>query len=167
MHAIRLTARASARTALEAQLAALQDRELTPEDYELLLRLDESVKPKYVAFFIIMLHCMLHYMSVPRICRHYAVVMCMCHGGCVYVYISVSRLFLPFRTVAKAMLSAFTTHVVTAATAGATCTVCQCELDAGDEAMQLPCGHTFHAPCITRWLADCADRCPVDGLTLG
>lgn len=47
----------NADAALEADLVnaliAIQDRDLTPEDYELLLRLDERVKPKTVAVDII------------------------------------------------------------------------------------------------------------------
>jgi len=27
----------------------------------------------------------------------------------------------------------------------------------------LPCGHQFHAPCVSRWLLHSSDSCPVDG----
>jgi hypothetical protein len=58
-HEPRLIHSASAQSALEAALAAIQHRDLTPEDYELLLRLDEAVKAKCV------LNNLLIYVPIP------------------------------------------------------------------------------------------------------
>jgi len=33
------------------------------------------------------------------------------------------------------------------------CLVCQMEFEAGEEQLGLPCGHRYHKPCITAWLA--------------
>lgn len=32
------------------------------------------------------------------------------------------------------------------------CTVCMCEIEAGEECLDLPCGHSFHVECCTSWL---------------
>lgn len=32
------------------------------------------------------------------------------------------------------------------------CSVCLCEIKQGDEIMQLPCHHLFHALCLNKWL---------------
>lgn len=40
------------------------------------------------------------------------------------------------------------------------CSVCQSEVDVGECAKELPCGHGYHAPCITTWLA-CRNTCPL------
>ena len=41
---------------------------------------------------------------------------------------------------------------------------CASRSQARDELMTLPgCGHSFHAPCISRWLRDFGNTCPIDG----
>eukprot|EP00931_Biecheleriopsis_adriatica_P108678 TRINITY_DN83016_c0_g1_i1.p1 TRINITY_DN83016_c0_g1~~TRINITY_DN83016_c0_g1_i1.p1 ORF type:complete len:251 (+),score=39.87 TRINITY_DN83016_c0_g1_i1:65-754(+) len=44
---------------------------------------------------------------------------------------------------------------------GMECGVCLSELEASSEAVKLPCSHTFHVPCITRWLTQCKNTCPL------
>ena len=45
--------------------------------------------------------------------------------------------------------------------AGASCPICLCELAASDEgATQMPCKHTFHDSCLTKWLRS-HNTCPV------
>lgn len=39
------------------------------------------------------------------------------------------------------------------------CLVCQCEYDDGEKLARLPCGHCFHAECVSRWLTQ-KDVCP-------
>jgi len=40
------------------------------------------------------------------------------------------------------------------------CVVCMEEWKEGDMALQLPCGHDFHRPCVKRWL-DWRNSCPI------
>jgi hypothetical protein len=35
---------------------------------------------------------------------------------------------------------------------GAECSVCLVQMEPGEEAMGTPCGHLFHAECLTRWM---------------
>lgn len=49
------------------------------------------------------------------------------------------------------------------------CTICQCTIGVDDEEKQdskvlvriLPCGHSYHADCITQWLCEYHCTCPV------
>lgn len=41
------------------------------------------------------------------------------------------------------------------------CGVCLAELDPGARVVQLPCGHGFHPACISRWLTQCKNTCPL------
>ena len=91
-----------------AQIRAIQSRELTPEDYDLLLRLDEAVAKR--------------------------------------------NLLRPED--AEALI-----HRLVDAEDEATCTICCCDLERGETVVILPCGHSFHSDCGTRWLTQCADGC--------
>jgi len=41
------------------------------------------------------------------------------------------------------------------------CGVCLAELDPGARVVQLPCRHAFHPLCISRWLTQCKNTCPL------
>jgi len=43
---------------------------------------------------------------------------------------------------------------------GKDCCICMCEFESGDVATTMPCGHSFHAGCITQWLRT-HHTCPV------
>ena len=45
-----------------------------------------------------------------------------------------------------------------------TCSICLCDLVAGEVARTLPCKHAFHAACIDAWLTENSHVCPADGL---
>ena len=45
-----------------------------------------------------------------------------------------------------------------------TCSICLCELLAGEVVRTLPCKHSFHAQCIETWLTENSHCCPADGL---
>lgn len=43
---------------------------------------------------------------------------------------------------------------------GDLCTICYCNFEEGEEALELPCKHIYHPECIKTWL-DKNDKCPV------
>ena len=47
---------------------------------------------------------------------------------------------------------------------GFTCSVCLCDLVAGEMVRTLPCKHRFHQSCIDAWLTENSHVCPADGL---
>mmetsp|Transcript_73497 Transcript_73497/g.129723 ORF Transcript_73497/g.129723 Transcript_73497/m.129723 type:complete len:206 (-) Transcript_73497:50-667(-) len=54
-----------------------------------------------------------------------------------------------------------------AACEGVECGVCLSEMSAGDEAVQLPCSHGFHVACISKWLTQCKNTCPLCSKPIG
>jgi len=88
----------------------LFSRELTPEDYDMLLRLDESV-PKSKG----------------------------CDANCIDA--------LP--------------RVACDEFKGEDCRVCLTSFENDDDVVALPCGHHFHASCISTWLSDYRKACPL------
>jgi len=46
---------------------------------------------------------------------------------------------------------------------GENCTVCMCTFDKDDEVTELPCRHRFHKACISKWLSECRQACPICG----
>jgi len=94
----------------------LQHRDITPEDYELLLRLDEDVAPK---------------------------------------------------TVSKDILDGLeTTTSESLGLTGEICSICMEEFKAEEVLKKLLCGHSFHSPCVDRWLTFSSCACPLDGLPI-
>ena len=50
---------------------------------------------------------------------------------------------------------------VSCCAAGQRCSICLCDLcTEGEDALQMPCEHTFHAACLTKWLRS-HNTCPV------
>jgi len=95
-----------------SEVSDLLDREITPEDYEMLLALDE--------------------------------------------------------TIAKPAASTADVHGLLATScpeglADESCTVCLVPLGSGDSVAKLPCGHTFHHACISKWLSERSRTCPLCG----
>eukprot|EP00930_Biecheleria_cincta_P055113 TRINITY_DN41475_c0_g1_i1.p1 TRINITY_DN41475_c0_g1~~TRINITY_DN41475_c0_g1_i1.p1 ORF type:complete len:256 (-),score=42.36 TRINITY_DN41475_c0_g1_i1:83-850(-) len=88
---------------------SMMHRELTPEDYEKLCKLDENI-PKHGTLQQGQVDCL------PR--------------------------FRP-------------------GSSGVECKICLSEIDRTTEAVKLPCSHAFHVPCITRWLTQCKNSCPL------
>jgi len=41
------------------------------------------------------------------------------------------------------------------------CRVCLGEFDPASLVVQLPCNHAFHPACISKWLTQCKDTCPL------
>ena len=92
-----------------AQVEELQTRDISPEDYQVLLELDERV---------------------------------------------------PKKTLAKEDVDAFVRATFTAADPAVDCGICLCDLEVGDDFVRLPCKHTFHDECITKWLTEYNTKCP-------
>ncbi|XP_033607584.1 E3 ubiquitin-protein ligase Zswim2-like [Cryptotermes secundus] len=46
---------------------------------------------------------------------------------------------------------------------GQQCCLCLTRYQVRQEVVTLPCGHQFHAACVTRWLLNSSDSCPLDG----
>jgi len=41
------------------------------------------------------------------------------------------------------------------------CGVCLSALDKKSDAVELPCKHCFHSACISKWLTECKNACPI------
>jgi len=46
---------------------------------------------------------------------------------------------------------------------GGECTVCLSSFEADDSVVSLPCRHSFHHSCVTKWLSECRRMCPLCG----
>jgi len=46
------------------------------------------------------------------------------------------------------------------------CGVCLVEFCEDDDIKSLPCGHVYHAECISKWLMERSTKCPLDGVSL-
>ena len=92
----------------------LQQREITPEDYDMLLRLDEAIPKKNV--------------------------------------LSDDALALVLDVVESPDVGA-----------DGECAICVGELDQGEPAARLCCGHVYHLTCIRQWLTTGRDTCPMCG----
>ena len=59
----------------------------------------------------------------------------------------------------SAELASLSVRSATEHDSGSECSVCLEGMRAGQEVVQLPCAHSFHRPCVVRWLAR-SRRCP-------
>ncbi|KAJ1967379.1 hypothetical protein H4R35_006725, partial [Dimargaris xerosporica] len=57
--------------------------------------------------------------------------------------------------------TAGTTTIGTIASDAASCSICLCNFQLGDEARKLPCRHVFHKECIDVWLLEHSALCPI------
>jgi hypothetical protein len=92
----------------QREIRDLQNRELGPEDYELLLRLDETVERRNV---------------------------------------------LSEEAAGKLVVSALESE--------AECSVCLTDMQTGESAVVLGCGHSFHPQCVREWLCKGRETCPM------
>lgn len=95
-------------------MRALQERDITPEDYDLLLRLDEAIPKKNV--------------------------------------LSDEALALVLDVVESQDVDV-----------DGECSICVGDLDQGEPAGRLCCGHVYHLCCIRQWLTTGRDTCPMCG----
>jgi hypothetical protein len=163
-------------------LRQLEQREIVPEDYDLLGRLDDAVKPKTLSSAMLERFVTRTYMA-PSL-RIENTTLPMFRFGASYWH-------LPLHTLeddGKELASNSTSFGVdfwklsmpnledneTASTVASeddrkrcpshdsidACGVCLAEFDDGDELRVLPCGHYFHQSCIDHWLLRSASVCP-------
>jgi len=184
------TVRAQDETVLAAQLGLdvatyrlmrqLQGREIVPEDYELLGRLDETVKSKTLSTEDLNSFAIKTYV-VPIASSNVASVEFSVDYWRLPLLISVleeenNKLHcvgfgidywkLPFNTTEgfcdasniASDLESKESHMHSVGVCG----VCLVDFDAGDELRLLPCGHYFHRECIDHWLLNSSTVCPVD-----
>lgn len=97
------------------QALDLMSRDLTPEDFEMLSKLDEG---------------------------------------------------LPKRNTVESDLVDQLPSVVVPDCQGQGCGVCLGEFEPGSRAVQLPCRHLYHPACISKWLTQCKNACPMCSLPI-
>lgn len=101
---------------LQDEVIDLMHRDLSPEDFEMLAKLDERLQPRNIAAKN----------SVDRLPR------------------------VPVKD------------------CGCTeCAVCLNKLEPAGTAVQLPCRHSFHHECISKWLTQCKNKCPLCSAPIG
>jgi len=160
-------------------LRQLEEREILPEDYDLLGRLDEAVKPKTLSnedldrfetktyatplmlFGTSLAEFGMDYWRLPLAALAHeedANSDVRCFG--------IDFWKLPMSMVSDAdEMSTIATDDGDAASylnSVNVCGVCLVDFDDGDELRVLPCGHYFHRECIDHWLLNSSTLCPVD-----
>jgi len=144
-------------------LMDMQHRDITPEDYDMLTRLDSSVQPKTLS---------------PRVLDKRAPTWCVPEASS-----SEEEMPLPPGAVcppvptgsspddADAVASSMSelslssrSRSLSSRLSGQQCSICMEDLSAGERVRKLPCGHIFHASCVDEWLTRRSNVCPDDGL---
>lgn len=123
-----------------ARLYDMQHRDIGPEDYETLQRLEATVKPKT-----------LQARDVERFMTAYVG-----SRGQLIAKAAATLVGAPSTLPEGAGADGFTT--------GLQCVVCMEEFRLGDAVRVLPCRHFFHQSCIDNWLTGASKTCPVDGM---
>ena len=116
-------------------LIDLQHRDITPDDYETLRRLDSQVKPKTLSRSMLEKHAPCWHIPEKQSEAH-----------------TVSS---PPSCSSPACVRLNKEDV---------CVICLEPFDNGESVRRLPCKHVFHTRCIDEWLMHCSDICPEDGL---
>jgi len=164
---------------LEELLHELQFREVTPEDYQLLLQLDESVKPKTVdegavaaleSFVVVapaeVEEAMKAAEEAEKECNEPAAAEEVGEEakGCEDEEQESKGHESHMAARAAAPTAASDADLPRREVeAGTTCCICMEEMVTGVVARQLPCAHLFHAECIDQWLTGSSVRCPMCG----
>lgn len=166
-------------------LRALEQRDILPEDYDLLGRLDESVKPKTLSTddltrFATRMYCVAPVMAIGNATcpefgtSYWRLPLPVLKDGSEEVDSSTHCFGLDFWKVPVANLDDHDNASTVASQSEAdddqgsflgsteVCGVCLVDFDDGDELRVLPCGHYFHQECIDHWLLHSATVCPVD-----
>jgi len=176
-------------------LRELEERDITPEDYELLGRLDESTKPTTLcreqlqrfpteiydaaacerALAEIASEFGAGYWRLPVGGEIYDAAACEKSLAEVASEFGAGYWRLPVggeaadagASDATASGAGHSSSSSSASSSGDVCAVCCLDFEPGDAVRRLrPCGHCFHKECIDRWLLESSTRCPVDNLEL-
>jgi len=145
-------------------LMELQQRDITPEDYDMLRRLDSSVQPKTLSR-----------QRLDQLCPSWVVPAADAAAG---VVPAVAGAAAPPATEASAPVTRKAAAASAAAAAAAaaaapaakrpcrdavsmeTCSICLEPFACKECMRRLPCRHLFHTTCIDHWLTSCSNLCP-------
>eukprot|EP01135_Chromosphaera_perkinsii_P008740 Nk52_evm73s1444 gene=Nk52_evmTU73s1444 len=127
----------------EAIISDIQNRELTVEDYQLLLQLDKpgnTTASRLTKKQVDKIPTVLYGMSSYPVRA----------GGASLIPTVAGNSRLQGANEGREM--------------NVTCGVCNSEISTGNRVKKLPCNHWFHLACIDQWLVDRRDECPIDGI---
>jgi len=163
-------------------LRQLEEREIVPEDYELLGRLDEVVKPATLTNEDLLRFDTRIYTLPVSSCPDVSL---MQYGvdywrlplpmelddsynhtyDCDGLNFSIDFWRLPIATLEDTTAESSTSDAGDVSLSRCSvdvCGVCLVDFDNGDKLRVLPCGHSFHQECIDHWLLNSSTACPVD-----
>merc|ERR1711871_1069803 len=159
-------------------LRQLEQRDILPEDYDLLGRLDESLKPKTLISDDLAQFEITTYTPPPRpavslpnsscllgISDNVSQLLPACCPSAADTHIYGSAFWkLPLPSLEDDGASTCVSDVDASSGDSATmfhaCGVCLVDFEGGEEVRTLPCGHLFHRECIDHWLLNCSISCP-------
>lgn len=131
-------------------LKALENRDIRPEDYELLGELDKNIKPKTLDAKRLRIFPTEVYQGPQNatVCEPLPA----CDFG-----------FWYWRREDEDDEEEQPKQIAKISSSDDVCGVCLMEFETGDEIRTLlPCGHRFHKDCIDHWLLEASTTCPVD-----
>mmetsp|Transcript_24563 Transcript_24563/g.62659 ORF Transcript_24563/g.62659 Transcript_24563/m.62659 type:complete len:237 (+) Transcript_24563:389-1099(+) len=116
-------------------LMDLQHRDITPEDYDTLRRLDTAVTPKTLSP-----------QRLEQLCPSWTMTSAGV-GACIATDGPVTR-------------AAAQSHKESEGDCCPACCICLEEVCSGERVRRLPCRHILHSACIDEWLTTSSDLCP-------
>lgn len=148
----------------ENEILQLQYRELTPEDYETLLTLDDKVKKKTTNNSFVENLCSQEYTFKEDFCESKV------HNELLYRDITPEDYDI-LLTLDESLESKLTDKSIVENLTKENninnltenCVICMTNIKHNDSLAVLPlCGHRFHTKCISKWLLNCSQQCPID-----
>lgn len=152
------------------EILDLQYRELTPEDYEILLTLDDKVKKKTTNKLFVENLCSHEFTLKEDILINDILSENKVHNELLYREITPEDYDI-LLTLDDSLESKLTDKSIvenlTQQQKGnnkvENCVICMTDIKHNDSIAVLPiCGHRFHTQCISKWLLNCSQQCPID-----